>query len=99
MPLHGHFSDHHFVRTVMEVKRHLLRCVRNMKPHASNTPDIILVDAGANNHDIKSELERWMERHPRLQRIKVVFPSPRPWVVRAWKRSWGWLNSRWNPAF
>jgi hypothetical protein len=85
LPVCGHFRDYHFVRTVMEVKRHLWRCLRNMKPTLA-TPDFILVDAGANNHDIKSELEKWMENHPRLGRIKVIFPPPRPWVVRAWAR-------------
>ena len=85
LPLRGHFRDYHFVQNVMEVKRHLLRCLRKLKPEATAPPDFILVDAGANNHDIKSELERWMENHPRLGRIKVIFPQPRPWVVRAWR--------------
>ena len=97
LPLRGHFRDHHFARTVMEVKRHLLRCLRNMKPHLFDTPDFIVVDAGANNHDIKSELERWMDAHPRLRRIRIIFPSPRPWVVRAWKRAGVLVNRWWNP--
>lgn len=86
LPLCGHFRDYHFVRTVMEVKRHLLRCLRNMRPAMLTTPDLILVDAGASNHDIKSELERWIEGHPRLRRIKIIFPPPRPWAVRACAR-------------
>jgi hypothetical protein len=61
-----------------------LRCLRHMRPAVLATPDLILVDAGSNNHDIKSELERWIEKHPRLRRIKVIFPPPRPWVIRAW---------------
>lgn len=92
LPLRGHFRDYHFVQTVMEVKHHLLQCLRNMKPYVSKTPDLILLDAGANNHDIKSELERWMNRHPRLGRIKVICPRPRPWVVRAWKRVCACVN-------
>jgi hypothetical protein len=70
----------------MEVKRHLLHCLRNTKPAVSLTPDLILVDAGENNYHIKSELERWMEKHPGLRRIRIVFPRPRPWFPRAWLR-------------
>ena len=83
----------------MEVKQHLLRCLRNMKPHSAATPDFILLDAGANNHDIKSELELWLEKHPRLRRIKVQLPPPRPWVVGLWTNI-GRLLERWfNPSF
>jgi hypothetical protein len=85
-PVYGHFRDYHFARNVMEAKQYLLRCVRNMRPAASPTPDYIVVDAAHNNHDIKSELELWMEKHPRLRRIKIIFPPPRPWVVRLWGR-------------
>jgi hypothetical protein len=70
----------------MEVKQYLLRCLRNMRPAVSPTPDYILVDAADNNRDIKSELELWMEKHPRLRKIKIIFPPPRPWVVRLWER-------------
>jgi hypothetical protein len=87
LPVCGHFRDYHFVRSVMEVKRHLLRCLRNMQPAVSATPDIILIDAGPNNADIKSELDRWIEKHHRLRRIKVMLPQPRPWVVRSWARA------------
>ena len=73
------------VRNVMEVKRYLLRCLRNMNPILFPTPDVILVDAGHNNADYKSELERWMEAHPRLQRIKIVFPQKYSWK-NWWKR-------------
>ena len=85
MPIYGYFRDYHFARNVMEVKQHLLRCVRNMRPVASPTPDYIVVDAAHNSGDIKSELELWMEKHPRLRRIKIIFPPPRPWVVRLWE--------------
>ncbi len=85
-PVYGHFRDYHFARNVMEVKQYLLRCVRNMRPVASPTPDYIVVDAAHNNRDIKSELELWMEKHPRLRRIKIIFPPPRPWVVRLWEQ-------------
>ena len=84
LPLCGWFRDYQFVRTVMEVKRHLLRCVRKMRPAGFTAPDLILVDAGVNNHDIKSELERWIDGHPRLRRIKIILPPPRPWAVRTW---------------
>jgi hypothetical protein len=86
LPIFGHFRDYHFARNVMEVKQHLLRCLRRAhQPHV-RTPDVILVDAGHHNIDIKTELERWMEEHPRLPRIKIRFPAPRPWVVRLWER-------------
>jgi hypothetical protein len=94
LPLRGHFRDYHFVQNVMEVKRHLLRCLRKLKPEATSTPDFILVDAGANSRDIRSELERWLESHPRLGRIKVIFPPPRPWVLRVCKRLHDWLQMR-----
>ena len=94
MPVYGHFRDYHFARNVMEVKQYLLRCVRNMRPAASPTPDYIVVDAAHNNCDIKSELELWMEKHPRLRRIRIIFPPPRPWVVRLWERL-GQFTARW----
>jgi hypothetical protein len=87
LPVCGYLRDYHFARSVMEVKRHLLRCLRNMQPAASATPDIILIDAGLRNADIKTELERWIEKHHRLRRIKVMLPRPRPWVVRLWARA------------
>src|SRR5947207_13965525 len=84
MPVYGHFRDYHFARNVMEVKQYLLRCLRNMRPAVSPTPDYILVDAAHHNRDIKSELELWMEKHPRLRKLKIIFPPPRPWAVRLW---------------
>ena len=87
LPVCGYFRDYHFARSVMEVKRHLLRCLRNMQPAVSATPDIILIDAGPYNADIKCELDRWIEKHHRLRRIKVMLPQPRPWVVRLWARA------------
>lgn len=70
----------------MEVKQYLLRCLRRANPPHARTPDVILVDAGQNSTDIKAELERWIEAHPRLHRIKIQLPQPRPWVVRLWER-------------
>ena len=86
LPVFGHFRDYHFARNVMEVKQYLLRCLRYTQPSLVRTPDVILVDAGHNNLDIKAELERWIEAHPRLHRIRIQFPTPRPWVVRLWER-------------
>jgi hypothetical protein len=85
-PVYGHFRDYHFARNVMEVKQHLLRCVRNMSPAFSSTPDYIVVNAAHHNRDIESELEQWMEKHPRLRKIQIIFPPPRPWAVRLWQR-------------
>ena len=81
----GYFREDHVVRNVMEVKRYLLRCLRNMNPILFPTPDVILIDAGHNNADFKSELERWMEAHPRLQRVKIVFPKKWSWMKRWWQ--------------
>jgi hypothetical protein len=85
LPLQGYFRDYRFVRNVMEVKQHLLRCLQNMRP-ISTMPDLIVVDADTNKHDIKSELERWMESHPRLRHIKIIFSPPRSWIFRLWTR-------------
>jgi hypothetical protein len=86
LPVRGHFRDYHFARNVMEVKQYLLRCLHNMCAASAPAPDVIVVDAD-NNHDIKLELEQWMEPHPRLRKIKVIFPPPRPWVVRLCERA------------
>ncbi len=72
-------------KSVMEVKQYLLRCVRKIKPEACPVPTLIMVDAGANNADIKSELERWLDKHPRLRRVRVVFPPAPSWLRRFWK--------------
>jgi hypothetical protein len=82
----GYFREDHVVRNVMEVKHYLLRCLRNINPILFPTPDFILIDAGRSNRDIKSELERWMEAHPRLQRVKIVFPRKWSWMKRWWKQ-------------
>ena len=68
----------------MEVKQYLLRCLRKMKSKSETLPlpELILVDAGPNNADIKNELERWLEAHPRLRRVQVVFPPARSWLRR-----------------
>lgn len=73
---------YHSARSVMEVKQHLLRCVRRIKPELFPVPTVIMVDAGANNADIKSELERWLDRHPRLRRVRVILPPAQSWVRR-----------------
>lgn len=85
-PVFGHFRDYHFARNVMEAKQHLLRCLRHMNPAHFRTPDVILVDAGADNVDIKSELERWIESHPRLGRVKIIFPAKLSWLRRRWQQ-------------
>jgi hypothetical protein len=84
----GHFREHHVVRTVMEVKHYLVRCLRNMNPILFPMPDVILIDAGRNNTDIKSELQRWMNAHPRLQRVKIDFPRKFS-SMRGWWRGLG----------
>ena len=67
---------------VMEVKRYLLNCVRKMKPELFPMPTLIVVDAGERNADIKSELERWINKLPRLRRVRVVC-SPALWRWRS----------------
>lgn len=68
---------YHAASNVMEVKRYLSRCVG--KSNSCPVPTLILVDAGERNLDIKSELDRWIEKHPRLRCVKVVFPRLGRW--------------------
>ena len=86
LPVFGHFRDYHFARNVMEAKQYLLRCLHRMNQAHFPTPDVILLDAGPDNADIKTELERWMDLHPRLGRVKVIFPAKLPWIRRCWKQ-------------
>ena len=76
----------HLARTVMEAKQHLLQCVRPPRLQRLPIPAMVLVDAGLNNADIKSELELWIERHPRLRRVQVVCTPASSWLKRIWKR-------------
>ena len=69
----------------MEVKQYLLRCVRKVASEPMPVPELIMVDAGENNADIKTELERWLDAHPRLRRVQVVFPPAPSWLRRFWK--------------
>ena len=69
----------------MEVKQHLLRCLHALKPERPAVPSLIMLDAGAMNADIKTELERWLERHPRLRRVRVVCSPASSWLKRIWK--------------
>ena len=71
--------------TVMEVKRYLLGCVRKLKIERLPMPSMVVVDAGANNADIKCELDRWLESHPRLRRVQVVLRPRLSWIRRWWK--------------
>jgi hypothetical protein len=87
-PVFGHFRDYHFARNVMEAKQYLSRCLRHMNPMHFRTPDLILIDAGADNADIKSELERWIDSHPRLGSVRIIFPAKVPWIRRCWNQ---WL--------
>ena len=63
----------------MEVKGYLLRCARMVKS-GSFLPKFIVLDAGENNADIKTELDRWLDSHPRLRNVRVVLPTPRSWI-------------------
>lgn len=67
----------------MEVKGYLLRCLRKLKTGVALVPKLIVVDAGPNNADIKSELDRWLENHPALREVKVVLPPRRTWLGHA----------------
>jgi hypothetical protein len=84
LPVLGHFRDFHFVRNLMETKQFLLRCIRGLNQAHSRTPDVIMIDAGPNNFEIKTELERWMEAHPQLDGVKVVLPAKAS-RARRWK--------------
>jgi hypothetical protein len=82
----GFGRRHHLTRTVMEAKRYLLQCLRPVQREPSPLPEMIVVDAGANNADIKSELERWLDRHPRLHCVQVVCSPASSWLKRIWNR-------------
>jgi hypothetical protein len=83
----GFGRRHHLARTVMEVKQHLLQCLRPIRPERPSLPAVIVVDAGANNADIQNELERWIERHPRLRYVQVVCSPASSWLKRIWRRN------------
>src|SRR5204862_1115013 len=83
LPTLGHFRDVHRVRNVMEAKHFLLCGLRGLRALRQRTPDVILVDAGANSSEIKAELVRWMNEHPRLGKVRVRFPAWAPWW-RTW---------------
>jgi hypothetical protein len=85
LPTLGHFRDVHRVRNVMEAKHFLLRGLRGLRALRQRTPDVILVDAGANNPEIEAELVRWMNEHPGLGKVRVRFPARATW----WQR---WLK-------
>jgi hypothetical protein len=86
LPVFGRFEDHHFARNVMEAKQHLLRCLHLMNPKHFPTPDLIVIDAEHESADIKTELERWMRKHSRLSRTRIVFATQLSWMRRLWQK-------------
>jgi hypothetical protein len=74
----------HLARNVMDAKRYLLRCAADRHAKRWPVPSAIFVDAGAGNNDIKTELERWLDRHPRLRRVRVVCTPASSWLKRLW---------------
>lgn len=85
MPEYGHFRDIHHVRNVTEAKRHLSLCMAQVNQRNCPTPDSIIVDAGEDAANIKTELERWMNEHPRLDHIRVTLPAGISWLGRCWR--------------
>ena len=73
-----------FARNLVEVKAYLLRCLRKMETGMFALPNYIMVDAGERDADIKSELSRWLDQHPRLRCIQVVLPTEVSWMARCW---------------
>ena len=78
-----------FVKNLTEVKGHLLRCLKRGVPEL---PHSVMLDAGPNSHDFKSELNRWLERHPKLRRVRVVVPAELSWMARGWSAFGLWLG-------
>jgi hypothetical protein len=85
-PEFGHFRNEYFARTLMETKQFLLRCLRRMHTGNAQTPDVILIDAGQRNGELREELARWMEAHPQLDGVRIKFPARPGWLLRRWKR-------------
>lgn len=77
----------HLARNVMDAKRYLLRCAGDRRSARWPVPTAVFVDAGEGNHDIKTELERWLDRHPRLRRVRVVCAPASSWLKRIWNRN------------
>ena len=88
LPKYGHFRDLHFVRSLMEAKGHLLLCMAQINQRNCPTPDVIIVDAGTDTAHIKTELERWLNEHPRLDHVRVTLPRKPFWLRRLWRK---WL--------
>jgi hypothetical protein len=85
-PTFGHFRNEYSARTLMEVKHFLSRCLRRMNAASLQTPDVIVIDAGRRSFELKSELERWMEQHPQLHRVRIRVPGQPGWLRALWKR-------------
>ena len=81
LPVLGRFRSYDFVRNVMEVKHHLLLCLRS---HA-RLPDTILLGTEHSNTGVKFEIERWMRTHKQFRRVKVSFRATPSWLKRWWK--------------
>src|SRR5687767_2281631 len=73
-----------FVRNVMEVKVHLLRCVGRMDAGLFVMPGFVLVDAGAQDRDIKRELTRWLREQPALGGVQVLLAAELSLMSRMW---------------
>ena len=81
-----------FVHTVMEVKAHLLRCVSRMEAGLFAMPNFVLVDAGAQDRDIKRELKRWLREQPALGGVQVLLAAELSVMARMWSRFGGFLR-------
>ena len=75
----------------MEAKRHLLLCMAQINQRNCPTPDVIIVDAGADNVHITTELERWLNEHPRFDHIRVMLPRRISWLRRLWRQ---WIGPK-----
>jgi hypothetical protein len=73
-----------FARNLMEVKAHLLRCVGKMEAGLFALPNYVLVDAGAQDGDIKHELTRWLRQHPSLGGVQVLLAAELSLMARVW---------------
>jgi hypothetical protein len=73
-----------FAKNVMEVKAHLLRCLDRMEAGLFALPSFVLVDAGAQDRDIKRELNRWLNERPGLHGVQVLLAAELSIAARLW---------------
>ena len=73
-----------FAKSVMEVKAHLLRGMSRMEAGLFAPPGYVLLDTGTRDLEIKSELTRWISKHPRLGNVQILLAAELSLAARLW---------------